>query len=158
MMTRFVFLAAATALAAAGCGGEKTPSFTNVSGTITVDGKPLEKGIISCSCEGHPPSTTDIIDGRYTGQAMVGSNRVSISAKRKVERAISGKAAERIEGERKMKEQRAAAGGGGGGGPVDDPSNFGEEIIPKDYNVNTKQIRVVEAGGENKFDFIIKTK
>jgi len=160
-MTRIVLFAAAAAVVSAGCGGgTKAPSFANVSGSVTVDGHPLDKGIISFSCEGNPPRTMDIVDGKYTGQAMVGSNTVSISARRKVEKADPRPGArERMEGEKRMKEQRAAAGGGGGGGGQTDYSSEGtEEMIPKDYNTNSKQNRVVEAGGENKFDFLIKTK
>ena len=156
-MTRVVLFAAA-ALVAAGCGEKKVPSYTSVSGNITFNGKPLEKGIISFSAEGYPPSTMDVVDGKYTGQAMVGSNRVSISAKRKAEKAASAPGAqERMDGYRKLAEQRAAAGGGGGPAAAASYENL-EEMIPKDYNADTKQVRVVEAGGENKFDFLIKTK
>ena len=43
-----------------GCGkGDEAPAYANVSGTVTYNGKPLEKGQITFSTDGRPPS----IDG-----------------------------------------------------------------------------------------------
>ena len=52
--------------------------------------------------------------------------------------------------------ERARASQGGGRAP--DESETGEETIPADFSSNSKQMRVIEAGVQNKFDFDIKTK
>jgi len=73
-----LFLLLATVV---GCQGK--PRYTNVKGTVTFNGKPIDKGEIFFTVEGQTPSSMDIVDGKYTGQAMVGSNRVSVSARKK---------------------------------------------------------------------------
>src|SRR5438132_8043222 len=81
-LIRFTVLA--LAIGVVGC-GQKTgaPAFANVSGTVTYNGKPLEKGQITFATDGRPPTMADIVDGKYTGQAMIGSNKVAIAAFRK---------------------------------------------------------------------------
>jgi hypothetical protein len=158
-MSRFSIGILAIAVGVCGCDSNKPPAYTSVSGTVELDGRPLEKGTIAFTTDGRPPSVMDIVDGRFVGQAMVGSNKVTISSKRKKASAAAknpGTAAI-IEGYKKMQEQRAAQGGGGGGGSYDTSAMDMEEIIPKDYSGDSKQIRVVEAGGQNKFDFLIKS-
>src|SRR6478672_1267295 len=66
-----------------GCQQADKQTYANVKGTVTFNGQPVEKGQITFALEGRPPSTMDIVDGKFSGQAMVGSNKVSISAKRK---------------------------------------------------------------------------
>src|SRR5262249_56971611 len=75
-----LFLLLATAV---GGGRGDQPSYANVKGTVKFNGKPIPKGQITFAMEGRPPSTMDIVDGEYSGQAMVGSNKVSVSAKKK---------------------------------------------------------------------------
>src|SRR5581483_39375 len=77
------FAALAVAIGIVGCGKSGAPSYANVSGAVTYNGKPIEKGQITFARDGRPPTQADIVDGKYTGQAMVGSNRVSITAYRK---------------------------------------------------------------------------
>ena len=135
-----------------GCGGGgDQPKFANVSGTVTYNGKPLEKGQITFSTEGRAPAAADIVDGKYTGQAMVGQNRVAIAAFRK-----AAKPRELPEGAQRQvkKYQEIHKSGGAVLGDEHDPMM--EDYIPEDYGRNSKQIRVVEAGAPNTFDFIIK--
>ncbi len=151
-----VALVACTSLLLAGCSNsDKPPSYVNVAGSVNFDGKPLTNAIIIFSTDGRPPSQIQIIDGQYNGQAMVGSNKISISAKRKGGGAensrITGVDKSRISG---MEKARASQ----GGGLAPDESETGEETIPADFSSNSKQMRVIEAGVQNKFDFDIKTK
>ena len=78
------FLLSSLILATAvGCQRGDGQTYANVKGKVTFNGKPIEKGHITFALEGRPPSTIDIVDGKFAGQAMVGSNKVSVSAKRK---------------------------------------------------------------------------
>lgn len=148
---RLTALAAVALAAVAGCNKAGAPSYANVSGMITYNGKPLEKGQIVFSCDGRPPTVADIVDGKYTGQAMIGSNKVIISAFRK-----AAKARELPAGAKKQVAAYQAMNKGGGGGTSDAADPTKEDYIPEEYGKNSKQIRVVEAGGQNKFDFDMK--
>lgn len=134
---------------ASGCANnDKPPSYVNVSGTVNFDGKPLNDANITFNTDGRAPSVIQIVDGQYNGQAMIGSNRVSISAKRKVANAstrpISASDRGRMESYKNQPGYVAV--------------EEGEETIPPDFGINTKQMRVIEAGATNKFDFDIKLK
>ncbi len=61
-----------------GCG----PALGTVSGTVTVDGQPLSKGVISFApADGKgAPITVEIKGGSYTAQAVAGRKNVQISA------------------------------------------------------------------------------
>lgn len=61
-----------------GCG----PSLGTVSGTVTVDGKPLENGVIAfVPADGNGvPITVDIKGGSYSVQTVAGKKRVQVSA------------------------------------------------------------------------------
>ena len=95
----------------------------------------------------------DIVDGKFAGQAMVGSNKVTVSAFRKAtkERKIPETAKKQIKAYQAMNK-----GGGGGSSEQFDPTM--EDYIPAEWGRESKQIRVVEAGGANKFEFDIKGK
>jgi hypothetical protein len=151
-LARFTALALALGVVV-GCGKKGAPSYANVSGTVTYNGSPIEKGQIVFNCDGRPPTVADIVDGKYTGQAMVGTNKVSISAFRKAAKAreLPPTAQKQVEVYRAMNK-----GGGGGQGPEFDPTM--EDYIPDDYGKNSRQSRVVEAGVPNTFDFNIKGK
>jgi hypothetical protein len=133
-----------------GCQGDKQ-TFANVKGTVTFNGKPIEKGQITFAVEGRPPATSDIVDGKFSGQAMVGSNRVSVSALKKSATAPKlPKAAQiQIKGYMEMKK-------GEQGGPTGDYDATLVEYIPPDWGLQSKQMRVVEAGVTNEFQFDIK--
>jgi hypothetical protein len=149
-LTILMFLPLATVF---GCQGSDKPIYANVKGTVTYNGKPIDKGQITFAVEGRPPSTMDIVDGKFSGQAMVGSNRISVSAKRKTANPpkLNKDAQNQIAGYMKVRGQN----GEFGGPPIDyDPSMV--EYIPPEWNTQTKQIRVVETGATNEFDFDIK--
>ena len=62
-----------------GCG----PATGTISGTVTVDGKPVENGVISfIPVEGGKvqPVTVDIQGGKYSAEAVAGPKLVQISA------------------------------------------------------------------------------
>lgn len=82
-MRAIVFVGVALAVVSVvGCGGKEAPGVdptVPVKGKVSLDGKPLASGEISFAVEGKPPQIATITDGSYTGQAMVGENRVEIS-------------------------------------------------------------------------------
>src|SRR5262249_3663236 len=142
------FTALAVAIAVVGCGTKDEPSYANVSGTVTYDGKPLDKGQITFGIPGRPPSEADIVDGKYTGQAMVGKNRIQISAYRKSakqKKLPTESAQKQMEAYQRLNK----SGGGMKEGDRFDPSM--EDYIPDDYGKESRQFRVVEAGGQNVF-------
>lgn len=63
---------------AGGCG----PATGTITGAVTIDGQPLDKGVISyvpADSQGHPV-TVNIVNGKYTLQAPTGQKYVQISA------------------------------------------------------------------------------
>jgi hypothetical protein len=138
-----------------GCGAG-APKYASVKGTVTYNGKPIEKGQITFALPGLPPSTMDIDDGKFNGQAMVGENKVAVSMMKRV--ANPPKQPKEAEIMRKGYAERAKASGGredGGSGEYD-PSIV--EVIPPEWGMQGKQTRVVEAGSTNEFEFNIKGK
>ncbi len=148
------FTALALAIGVVGCSSSGGPNYANVSGTVMYDGKPLAKGQITFATDGRAPSVADIVDGKYTGQAMIGSNKVSIAAFRK------GAKARTLPTETAQKQYEAyrAMNKGGGGGTQEQFDPTMEDYIPDEWGRNSTQIRVVEAGAPNNFDFVIKGK
>src|SRR5437867_1824654 len=141
----FLFLTLATVV---GCQGRDKPIYANVKGTVTYNSKPIEKGTITFAVEGRPPTTVDIVDGKFAGQAMVGSNKISVSAKRKTAATpkLNKDAQTQIEGYTKY---RRAASGESGPPPEYDASMV--EYIPPEWGTQSTQMRVVEAGAANEF-------
>jgi len=135
--------------AVVGCQQGEKQNYANVSGTVTYNGQPIEKGQITFALAGRAPSTMDINDGKFAGQAMVGSNKVSVSAKRKPATApkLSKAAETQIRGYREKRQ-----------GQDGDVSNFDPtlvEYIPPEWGTQSTQMRVVEAGVTNEFKFEI---
>lgn len=71
-----------------GCGAEKPtgPDRYPVSGTVTLDGKPLESGRISFdspedAAQGVPPVSAEIEAGKYSLNSSLGTKTVRISQK-----------------------------------------------------------------------------
>jgi hypothetical protein len=135
-------LAALLCLAAVGCGGrDRPPAYATVSGTVTLDGKPMPDGKIIFTTDGRPPTILDVVDGKYTGQAMTGTNKIQITRMRpasSVSQRLPPEAQTRI---------RAREGN-------HDPL---EETIPAEWNSKSTQTRVIEPGAPNVLDFIVKT-
>jgi hypothetical protein len=138
-----------------GCQQGDKPIYANVSGTVTYNTQPIEKGQITFAVEGRPPSTMDIVDGKFSGQAMIGSNKVSVSAKKKVTSAPKlGKDAEtQISGYKEW-----MRGKGEFGGPPSDWDPTMVEYIPPEWGTESKQMRVVESGATNELNFDIRGK
>jgi hypothetical protein len=133
-----------------GCGSD-APKYANIKGTVTFNGKPIEKGKITFTLLGRPPSTMDIDDGKFNGQAMVGENRVSVSAMKRVANApkIPKQAELYMKG---MNSGRQDA------GTVSEHDPNAVDYIPAEWGMQGKQTRVVEPGATNEFEFNIKSK
>jgi hypothetical protein len=146
------FTALAVAIGVVGCKKDGAPSYANVSGTVMYNSKPLEKGQITFSTDGRPPTMMEIVDGKFSGQAMIGSNKVQVSAFRKAskERVIPESAKKQYEA------YRAINKGGADKSETFDPTM--EDYIPAEWGRESKQVRVVEAGAPNNFEFDIKGK
>jgi hypothetical protein len=135
-----------------GCGGDRQ-TYAKVKGTVTYNGKPLDKGEITFTVEGKPPTVIDIVDGKFGGQAVVGSNRISFSALRKSATApkLTKEAEIQIKGYKEYMKGKSD-----GGGPSGQLSPGMEDYIPPEWGSASKQMRVVESGAANEFDFNIK--
>ena len=128
--------AAVVALASVGCGGggDDLPR-EPVSGKVTLDGQPLEKGMITfIPTRGTEPVASGVIEGGAYAVARAdgpvpGPHRVTIWAKKP-----TGK---------KLRDP-------------DNPDQMIEEVrdvIPPRYNLNSELTAEVKAGGNNTFDF-----
>jgi hypothetical protein len=153
-----LFLILATII---GCQQGDRQVYANVSGTVTYNGQPIEKGKITFSVEGRPPTTMDIVDGKFSGQAMVGSNKVSVSARRKATKGgqVLGGAASAKDAESQMKgymNVKFKGAPGEYGGPPKDYDPTMVEYIPTEWNQDSTQMRVIEAGAINELKFDIK--
>ena len=76
-----VAVAVSTLAALAGCGGGKPKA--KVNGAVTLDGKPLDTGVIHFypqSDDGGPSASADIKGGRYQLQTGIGPMKVVINA------------------------------------------------------------------------------
>jgi len=148
----FRFLLIIMLVSVVGCRGDKKV-YAKVKGTVTFNGKPLDKGEITFSLLGKPPTFMDISDGKFSGQAVVGSNTISVSVKKK-----SGVAPKLPpQAQLQMKAYRAKGRTEGGADPNATSDSTMIELIPAEWNSASKQVRIVEAGSENDFDFNIKT-
>lgn len=123
------------ALAAAGCGGVEGPPREPVSGMVTLDGKPLEKGMITFI----PESGGDLIvsglvvDGSFhlprpEGPGL-GVHRVEVRARKQSGRVLKN----REDPENPIKEQ--------------------VEIVPPRYNQRSELRAEVAPGGDNRFTY-----
>ena len=119
-----------------GCGsGEQ---FQAVSGTVTVDGEPLKKGIITFFAIGEgSTSGGEVIDGSYSLAAdrgpSPGKYRVEITGSRP-----TGKTEFDIDLKKKV--------------------DVEEQFLPPRYHAKSELTAEVVASGENKFDFALKAK
>ena len=114
-----------------GCG----PASATVSGTVTVDGKPVERGSITYSAADEIPgtATSEITGGAYQIKTVVGKKHVMISALK-----VIGK----------RKESDA---------PDSPIVELTEEILPARFNTETQLTFEVKAGANPK-DWNLNTK
>ncbi|MFL5244046.1 MAG: hypothetical protein ACJ8FY_18235 [Gemmataceae bacterium] len=145
-----LFLALVTV---SGCGRDK-PKYANVKGKVTYNGIPIEKGQISFAIEGQPPSSMKIVGGEFNGQAMVGSNKISVSAKKKAANApvLPEQAQIQMKGYQKYKANDADA------GSIGEFDASMVDYIPPEWGPQSTERRTVEAGVNNEFEFNIKGK
>jgi len=139
-----------------GCGAGDKPKYANVKGKVTFNGHPIEKGVITFSMDGRAPASMDIIDGEFNGQAMVGTNRVSVSAMKKTATAktLPKEAQSQIKGyQQKFKDQPNT-----GGGTVGEFDPTAVDYIPPEWGPQSKETRVIEAGQTNDIEIHIKGK
>lgn len=129
-----VMLAVALAIAGAGC--SKGPAFGELSGQVTLDGKPLTHGAIRfLPADGNTAAAgASIIDGRYAAKVMVNTCKVSISAPSSTPPANSG-------------DPETAK------GVIALPTN----LVPPQYNVKT-ELTVDVKQGEATQDFHLSSK
>jgi len=135
-----VWFALVMAVGLAGCGAENPRERLPVSGTVTLDGAPLDQGSIQFAPlvrEDSVGSGAMIKDGKYEIPELkglpVGKYRVRINSARVDESA-----------------------------PPPDPDGFmtGKptiERIPPKYNRKSEEVVEVTAGGPNEFDYEIRT-
>ena len=132
-----LFVVAAAALAAAGCGSSSGKTVA-VKGTVTLDSKPMPEGEISFFGEGETPQTLEIKAGAFEGQVKTGKKRVEI-------RAYKEGATMPAKGE--MYKDKKPPGG-----------TSRENIIPARFNSNSKLTAEASASGLEPHDFKVESK
>jgi len=138
-------------VSAVGCKSDKKV-YAKVKGTVNFNGKPLDKGEISFSLPGKPPTFMDIVDGKFSGQAVVGANTIAVSVKKKGGKATVLPPQAVLQ----MKAYREKGRDKGGADPNSASDTTTTELIPPEWNSQSKQVREVQSGAENDFDFNIK--
>lgn len=135
-MNRLVFMAAAamTSAIATGCGGDPYQRVP-VAGTITLNGQPLESGMISFTPDdgSDPVASAIVTDGKYAldrhDGPQPGLHRVSIWSPKSTGRQL------------------------------DDPDNPGDtieerlEMVPAEYNLNSELSTQIKEGGDPACNF-----
>ena len=113
-----------------GCGGSKTTP-VKVSGTVEVDGKPLDDGSINLLGEaGTPASSFPVKNGKFEGTATPGKKKVEIYAYKQVAPTMMGD--KPVEGS--------------------DKQNY----LPARFNTSTTLTTEVTASGLNPSDFKVQ--
>ena len=95
----------------------------------------------------------DIVDGKFTGQALVGENKVAVTASKKSSAPppnLPPQAREQLKGYKEFMRGKVE------GGEVGDYKAPMAELIPPEWGSASKQMRVVESGAANEFEFHIK--
>lgn len=128
-------------LAVAGCGATDGPITYSISGSVTLNGKPLETGEILFRSEGAAAATFagKIAAGKYSLSATAGKKRVEITSTQ----IVPGKQGPR---------------GGTPGDPISDTNtaHVYEEIIPAVYNQQSTLAAEVIPKGPHQFNFALQ--
>lgn len=116
----------AVLLVAAGCGGGA--KLGDVTGAVTIDGAPVDKGSIAFfPVDGQGPSTGgEIVAGKYESQAPIGACKVEIRVSK-------------IVGQKKLYDT-----------PESPVQNILEEVLPPKYNESSELRLEVQAGKNEK--------
>jgi hypothetical protein len=152
MKRPFLFLLFLLLAPVVGCGGNRQ-TYANVKGTVTYNGKPLDKGEIVFTVQGRPATVMDIVDGKFTGQAVVGENKIAVTASKKnpgPPANLTQQAKEQLKGYKTFMKGKVD------GGEVGEYKPAMMDYIPPEWGSASKQMRVVEAGAANEFEFHIK--
>jgi hypothetical protein len=127
------------ALALAGCDGNKRApdaKRAKVSGTIKVDGKPVQSGRIVFDLQnGQAPASISILDGKYDDMAPIGKCKVMITSTKKTT----------------MREMTKMDGPG-----HDEVMEI--NLLPDRYNTKSEITKEVTEAGPNTFDFDLQSK
>lgn len=116
-----------------GCGSKgKGPTTTSVKGTVNLDGKPMSQGEVTFSIPGEPPQAIEVKDGKFSGNAHAGKNRVEI------------------------RQYKIGAAPTMGGVKVAEATK--ENILPARFNSDSQMTADVTAGGANDFKFDVASK
>ena len=118
-----------------GCGGAAGPKVAPtapVSGTVNVDGKPIEDGDITFLLEGFGPNILPVKDGKFDGKANVGENSVQIRAYKKGEPIMMN------------------------GQPFGEPPK--ENFVAAEFNDKTTLKQKIEAAGSKDLKFDVTSK
>ena len=133
MTCRFGLLGLCSIVVFVGCGGgQDGPEQYSVTGTVTLDGKPLPEGMIAFEADppdGKAPDHATITNGGYSAEVSEGKKKVQIT--HKVTEMVPM-------GDTKMEMEN--------------------ETIPAQYNVRSKLSADVKADTENTFYFELKSK
>ena len=117
-----------------GCGGG--PPQAQVNGTVTLDGKPLDTGVIHFypqSDAGGPSASADVKDGRYQLQTGIGPMKVVVNANK-------------VFGKRKMYNTPDS--------PVVEDIR---DVLPERYNMKS-ELKAALTPGPNEVNFELKSK
>lgn len=114
---------------ASGCGGKPAgPEKFRVTGSVTLDGQPIASGTISFDSADGKAGAGAVTAGAYTADVPAGKKTVRINSQRDT-------------GKKGMYGEAVT-----------------EEVIPKKYNSESKEMAEVKTSGENKFDFKLESK
>jgi hypothetical protein len=128
----------------AGCGGVKDPLPREaVSGTVTLDGQPLAHGVLQLLPAGQK-------EGTACGASIE-------KGKFEIERAQGPVPGEYVVIINSTEGGAGAGAPAGAPGPVDSAARP-KELIPAEYNTQSKLTAVVKAGAPNTLEFALKSK
>lgn len=54
------------------------PAAAQVSGTVNLDGKPMQGGVVRFNIAGQPPKEMPVTNGAFSGEAFIGANTVDV--------------------------------------------------------------------------------
>lgn len=122
-----------------GCGSSSGPKRASVSGTVKLDGTPIERGVLSLVPTGDtkgPTAGAEVVNGKYSiaeaGGPVLGQYRVEITASRKTGRTRDE---------------------GGMVGKIEET----EQYLPAKYNT-ASELKLEVKAGSNKGDFDLTSK
>lgn len=142
-LSRFVAMSSATLLFLAGCSGP-TDGLMEVSGLVDLKGAPLKNGIILFEPLGDQDTSgsAEVVDGSFSIPRENG-----LKPGKYLIRVTSGDGMTPID----------TLDPDAGPGPSNGSTNIvSKDLVPADWNVNSKQEVTVTAEGPNTFDFDIK--